>query len=175
MNARNLFAIIIIALAGASKAAIAEGLYVGAGVGSIQIEDAGPGYSVNDFSFSSRFFIGAEVSRNLAFEGVFFASDTATQGNGLPETRADFRGIAVYATSPQTTGFVARVGLFKGNLKVDSDARTFEKKDYGFALGLGYVLDLNKRIAVRGDFDTFISDFDTLSSLTIAILFGFGG
>lgn len=175
MKARNLFAILIVAFAGASKAAIADGLYVGAGVGSIQIEDTGPGYSVNDFSFSSRFFIGAEVSQNLAFEGVFFSSDTATQGNGLSETRADFRGIAVYATGPQTTGAMARVGLFKGNLKVDSDVRTFEKKDYGFAMGLGYALDLNEGIAVRGDFDTFISDFDTVSSLTIAILFRFGG
>jgi len=178
MNVRIPSIIVTVTLLAASEAVVAEGFYVGAGIGNIQIEDAGSGYSVSDFPLGSRFFIGVEVSQELAFEGVFFSSDTATQGTGLPETRAEFSGVAIYATGPAPSGdgghLMVRLGLFKGNLEIDSVARDFDRGKSGFALGAGYVLNLNKRFAIRGDFDTFISDFDTLSSATIGVQFRFG-
>jgi len=178
MNVRLFSIVVTVTLLTASEAVVADGFYAGAGIGAIQIEDAGSGYSVSDFPFGSRLFVGVEVGKKLAFEGVFFSSDTATQGSSLTETRADFSGIAIYATGPVPSGdgghLMARLGLFTGNLEIDSIARTFEREKSGFALGVGYVLNLNKHFALRGDFDTFISDFDTLSSATLGVQFHFG-
>ncbi len=178
MNVRFFSVIVTVTLLATSEAAVAEGVYVGAGVGSIQIEDAGSGYSVDDIPFGSRFFVGLEVSQKLAFEGVFFTSDTATQSSGRPETRADFSGIAIYGTGVAPSGhqghFDVRLGLFTGKLEIDSDAQTIDIRTSGIALGAGYIFNLTKRFSIRGDFDTFISDFDTLSSATIGVQFHFG-
>lgn len=165
-------------LLASSKGAVAEGFYAGAGLGAIQIEDAGSGYSVSDFASGSRVFVGVEFNQKIAFEGALFSSDTATQGSGGPETRADFRGLALYATGPAASGdgghLMVRLGLFTGNLEIDSATRAFDRGKSGFALGAGYVLNLNRRFGIRGDFDTFIADYDTLSSATIGVQFRFG-
>lgn len=178
MNVRFFSVIVTVTLLAAPEIVAAEGVYGGAGLGIIQIEDLGSGYAIDDNPSGSRFFIGFEASQKFAFEAVFFASDTATQGSGLPETRADFRGVAIYAVGLAATGYrghpVARLGLFTGKFDIESATQTIDTRKSGVALGLGYILDLNKRVSVRGDFDTFISDVDTLSIGTISIQFRFG-
>lgn len=177
MNIRIFSAVVSVALIAASGEALAEGIYVGVGIGSMQIEDARSGYSINDFPFGTRLFVGVEASKKLAFEAAFIATDTANQGSGRPETRGDFSGVAIFATSlvppGDKGGLIARLGLFRGKLEIDSVSPTIDTRKYGFALGVGYVFNLNEQFSIRGDFDTFLSEFDKLSNATIGIQVSF--
>ena len=178
MNTRIFWAAIAIALLTTPRTAASEGVYVGAGIGSVRIEDASTGYAVDDFALLTRIVVGLEVNRSIAFEGVYYASERTDPGAGIPAARADFRGLAVYVAGPVSSSYgghgQVRLGLFNGRLDVESTIGDFQNDATGLALGAGYVYNLNDNLAIRGDFDTFISDFDTVSSLTVGVQFRFG-
>ncbi|MDJ0911154.1 MAG: outer membrane beta-barrel protein [Woeseiaceae bacterium] len=168
-----------IALQAVPRVAVSDGgIYVGANIGSVQIEDSSTGYAVDDFASLTRLVVGLEVNRRFAFEGVYYGSEKTDPSVRFTAERADFRGFAVYAAGPVVSDYQGhlqvRLGLFTGTLDVDSTIGDFENDATGLALGAGYVYHLNDYFAIRGDLDTFISDFDRLTSLTIGVQLRFG-
>ena len=69
---------------------------------------------------------------------------------------------------------MAKAGLLVGNHEVKSVNRSTDDSTSGVALGVSYAYKLTDHFAIRGDFDTFLTDLDTLSSLTIGIQISFG-
>jgi hypothetical protein len=180
MSKKWLAAIVAAIFLPSASAVVAEGVYVGVGIGELQIEDEESfDDPVSDFTSDYRIYAGFEPSRTYAFEAAFLRSDF-TSKDGLPnETRVRFSGIAAYGTASVAAGDRGRVmvkaGLFMGNHQVRSANRPTNDSTSGIAIGASYAYSLTDYFAIRGDFDTFLlTDFDALSSLTIGIQIRFG-
>ena len=179
MSERRLAAIVAAMLLASANAVVAEGFYVGVGVGELQIEDESLDDPVSDFAFGYRIYAGFEPRRTYAFEAAFLRSDF-TSKDGLPnDTQVRFRGVAVYGTASVPAGdrgrLIAKAGLLTGNREIRSVDRATDDSASGIALGASYAFNLSEHFAIRGDFDTLLlSEFDTLSSLTIGIQIRFG-
>ena len=177
MNGRQIFVTAIAMLLVDSDVALAEGIYAGVGLGSVHIREESSG--ISDVPIGRNLLIGLQTSPTISFEALFLRSNLTDQNTQLSDTRARFSGVAVYGASSTPSGergrVLARLGLFAGNREIISSARTIDTSRGGFALGLGYALDLNERFSLRGDFDTFLlSGFDRLSSLTLGVQVRFG-
>lgn len=179
MSKRRRVAIVTAMLLASANAVVAEGIYVGVGVGELQIEDESLDDPVSDFTFGYRIYAGYEPSRTYAFEAALLRSDF-TSKDGLPnDTQLRFRGVAVYGTASVPAGdrgrLMVKAGLLTGNREIRSVNRATDDSTSGIALGASYAFNLSDNFAIRGDFDTLLlSDFDTLSSLTIGIQIRFG-
>ncbi len=156
----------------------AQSLYGGAGIGSVQIEDDGPGYFVSDFASAWRVHLGYEANSGLAFEGVILNSRMTDPSNDTTATRADFSGFALYAVGSTPTSeygrFAAKLGLFTGQFRIESATRSFDDRKNGAALGLAYIFDFTDQVALRGDFETYFSSVETLSNGSISVQVRFG-
>ena len=153
---------------------------MGVGIGELQIEDEESfDDPVSDFTSGYRIYAGFEPSRTFAFEAAFLRSDF-TSKDGLPnDTRVRFSGVAAYGTASVPTGdrgrLMAKAGLLMGNHQVRAFNRSTDDSTSGIALGVSYAYNLTDHFALRGDFDTFLlTDFDTLSILTIGVQIRFG-
>ena len=180
LSKKHLVAIVAAILLASANDVVAEGLYVGAGIGELQIEDEESfDDPVSDFTSGYRIYAGIEPSRTFAFEAAFLRSDF-TSKDGLPNgTRVRFSGFAAYGTASAPAGdrgrLMAKAGFLLGNSEVRSANRPNDDSTTGVALGVSYAYSLTDHFAIRGDFDTFLlTDFDTLSSLTIGIQIRFG-
>ncbi len=162
----------------ASGTCLAEGFYAGAGIGRTQVEDSDEGYIINDFPMGTKIFAGFDVNRGLAIEAAVFDNDTAVRLDGPDETRVDVSGFAVYGLGGSEPGpqghFFVKAGFFTASREVVAPRENIDDRTSGITAGFGFTYELADFVAIRGDFDTYLSKFDALSSATIGFQIQFG-
>ncbi|WP_405231720.1 porin family protein [Lentisalinibacter salinarum] len=172
--------IVIFLLAGLmlGTSALAEGFYVGGGVGFTQIEDEEDGISFDDTPIGWRVFAGYEFTPNFALEGGYLDSGEAEDTILGEDVEADLTawtltGLGILPINDSWKVF-GKLGYYDGESEVSVLGFSAEDDESGLTLGAGTRYDVTQQFSVRADFDWYDSDIDTLWSLGIAVQFMFG-
>jgi OOP family OmpA-OmpF porin len=158
--------------------ALAEGFYAGGGLGIVQIEDSDQGISFKDSPFGFRLIAGFDINDNFAIEGGYIATDTAEDTIEGIDVEAElsaftlsFLGLIPVGDSASLFG---KVGYYSGEQEVTVFGITVDEDDDGFMAGAGIRFDMANNWTIRGDFDWFDTDLDTLWSIGVGVQYLFG-
>lgn len=173
----RLFLIILAALF-ATSSALAEGFYAGVGLGIVNIEDEEAGESFDDSPFGWRIHAGYDFSENFALEGSYIdtaeAEDVVFGENVEVELSAfTFSAIGLLPVSDRAQLF-GKLGFFTGEQEITVLGSSFDEDDDGLTAGFGVRLNMNENFSLRGDFDWFDTDIDTLWSIGAGFNYYFG-
>lgn len=159
-------------------AAQAEGFYAGGGLGLTQIEDEDAGISFDDSAIGWRVFGGYEFTPNFALELGYVDSGEAEDSIGGIDVDADLTawtvtGLGILPVNDSWDVF-GKLGYYDGESEVSALGVSADDSESGFTLGAGARFKLSDTVAIRGDFDWYDSDIDTLWSIGVGVQFMFG-
>jgi OOP family OmpA-OmpF porin len=161
-----------------ATSAMAEGFYAGAGIGVTQIEDEEQGISFKDSPFGWRLLAGYDFSDNFGVEGSYINSGTAEdviQGENVEVELSAFTvsivGLLPVSDSAQLFG---KIGFYSGEQEVTVQGFTLDDDEDGAIIGAGIRWDTSEAFAVRGDFEWYDTDLDTLWSIGVGFQYYFG-
>ena len=162
----------------ATTTAMAEGFYAGAGLGIVQIEDEDQGISFEDSPMGWRLIAGFDVNENFAVEGNYInsgtAEDTVLGENVEAELSAFVVSFVGLMPISDTAKLVAKLGYYTGEEEVTVFGITLDEDADGFAAGAGVRFDMANNFSIRGDFDWYDTDLDTLWSIGVGFQYSFG-
>ena len=162
----------------ANSAAMAEGFYAGAGLGIVQIEDEDQGISFKDSPMGLRLIAGYDLNENFAIEGTYINSGTAEddiQGENIEvELSAFVMSLVGLMPISDTTQLFGKIGYYTGEQEVTVFGITLDEDADGFTAGAGIRFNMANNITIRGDFDWYDTDLDTLWSVGIGFQLSFG-
>ncbi len=161
-----------------SSAAVAEGFYAGAGLGIVKIEDEDQGISFEDSPLGWRLIAGFDVNDNFAVEGSYINSGTAEDTIEGEKVEVElsafvisFVGLMPVSDAAQLFG---KLGYYSGEEEVSVLGFTLDEDADGFTAGAGVRFTMDNNFTIRGDFDWYDTDLDTLWSIGIGFQFSFG-
>ena len=157
---------------------MAEGFYAGAGLGIVKIEDSDQGESFDDSPMGWRIHGGYDFNENFAIEGSYIqtgdAEDEILAENVEVQLSAfTFSVLGLLPISDQAQVF-GKLGFYTGEQEVTVQGITLDEDDDGLALGAGVRVMMSDSFALRGDFDWFDTDIDTVWSLGVGFNYYFG-
>ena len=161
-----------------SSFALAEGFYAGAGIGITQIEDSEDGLSFKDSPFGWRLLAGYDFSENFAIEGSYLnsgkAEDTIEGTDVEVELSAFTFSVVGLVPMNESTRLFGKLGYYDGEEEVTAFGVTLDDDADGLTAGFGVRYELQNAVTIRGDFDWFDSDLDTVWSVGVGfhVLFG---
>ncbi len=162
----------------AATGALAEGFYAGAGLGLTQIEDEDQGVSFEDNPLGWRLLAGYELNENFALEGSYVnsgtAEDTVLGENVEVELSAfTFSAVGLLPVSDMVKVF-GKLGFYSGEQEITVQGITLDDDEDGLTVGAGLRFDAGNNFVIRGDFDWFDTDLDTLWSVGVGFQYYFG-
>ena len=161
-----------------SSFALAEGFYAGAGIGITQIEDSEDGLSFKDSPLGWRLLAGYDFNENFALEGSYANSGDAEDTVEGVDVKAELSAFtfSVVGLMPlsESTKLFGKLGYYDGEEEVSAFGLTVKEDADGLTAGFGVRYELQNNVAIRGDFDWYDSDLDTLWSVGVGfqVLFG---
>lgn len=174
--------LILIAVLTLGSAAQAQEFYAGGGLGFTQIEDEEAGVGFDDTAIGWRIFGGYKFSPNFALELGYVDSGTAEdtlQGVfGGTNLEVDFTawtvtGLGILPLN-ESWDLFGKLGYFDGEFEASSLGLSAADDESGFTLGAGARFKLSENLAIRGDFDWYDTEADTLWSIGVGVQFNFG-
>ncbi|PJI85197.1 opacity protein-like surface antigen [Yoonia maricola] len=170
----KLFFVSALAICASANAAVAEGFYAGATLGSVELD-------VDDVEVQStnlNALIGFEVNQTFAVESEFsFAvvEDEIDVDGGTVDASTNYAGIFAKASFPLSSEFSAhaRLGFVNVTFEADGDGGSASADDSGVAIGAGAQYAVSPTIAIRGDATFADIDGVDLTTLTIGTVFSF--
>lgn len=162
----------------AANFALAEGFYAGGGLGVVQIEDSEAGLSFEDSTFGLRLLAGFDVNDYFAIEGSYIATDTAedsVQGVDIEVELSAFV-VSFLGLIPvgDSTSLFGKLGYYSGEQEATAFGITIDEDEDGVTAGAGVRFDIANNLTIRGDFDWFDTDLDTLWSVGVGVQYQFG-
>lgn len=158
--------------------ASAEGFYAGAGIGLTQIEDSDQGESFDDSPFGWKILAGYDFTDNFAVEGGYLnsgkAEDTVFGENVEVELTAFVISAVGLMPVSDTVQLFGKLGFYSGEQEVTAFGVTVDDDDDGLTVGAGLRFRASDNFVIRGDFDWFDTDLDTLWSIGAGFQFYFG-
>lgn len=162
----------------AATSAMAEGFYGGAGVGLTQIDDEDQGVSFKDSPFGWRLLAGYDFNEQFGVEGSYINSGTAEDvvlGDNVEAELSAFTlsvvGLLPISDSAQLFG---KLGFYSGEQEITFDGITFDEDQDGATVGAGIRWGTSESFVVRGEFDWYDTDLDTLWSVGVGFHYYFG-
>jgi len=169
---------ISIAMLLASSPAMADGFYAGAGVGLTQIEEEDQGESFKDNSFGWRLLAGFDINESFGIEGSYINSGKAEDTLFGEDVEAELSAFTVSAVGLMPVGdksaLFAKVGFFSGEQEITVQGLTFDEDEDGLTVGVGLRFNTSDNFAIRGEFDWYDTDLDSLWSVGVGFQYGFG-
>jgi OOP family OmpA-OmpF porin len=161
-----------------STTAMAEGFYAGAGLGLLQIEDEEEGISFEDNPLGWRLLAGYDVNENFAIEGSYVNSGEAEDevlGEQV-EVKLTAFTVSVVGLMPvsDTVKLFGKLGFYTGEEEVTVQGFTLDDDDDGMTVGAGIRFASSDNLVIRGDFDWFDTQLDTVWSVGVGIQYYFG-
>ncbi len=158
--------------------ALAEGFYGGAGLGLTQIEDEDQGISFKDNPLGWRLLAGYDVTDNFAIEGSYVnsgeAEDTVLGENVKAELSAFTLSLVGLIPVGDKAQLFGKLGYYDGEEEVTVQDITFDEDADGATVGVGVRFNTGNNFAIRGEFDWFNTELDTLWSVGVGFHFYFG-
>ena len=162
----------------ASRTAMAEGFYAGAGFGLTQIEDEDQGISFEDTPLGWRLLAGYDFSENFGIEGSYINSGKAEDdvlGENVEVELSAFTlavvGLLPISDSAQLFG---KVGFYSGEQEVTVQGFTLDEDEDGAIVGAGVRWGSSEAFTIRGEFEWYDTDLDTLWSVGVGFHYYFG-
>lgn len=154
-----------------------SGAYFGGGLSLTKIEDNEAGISYSDQTVGWRLLGGYQFNRHFAFEGGYANLGEATDNILSTPVTAEFSGFFASAVGivPATERFhvFGKIGLYSGDTDVTVAGLTVSDSDSGLMLGGGLSYRVNPHWMIRGDFDWYDVDFDTMWSFGGGVTYNF--
>ena len=161
-----------------STAAMAEGFYAGGGLGILQIEDSEDGISFEDNPFGWKIYAGYDFNDNFAVEGSYINSGEAEDevfGEQVEVTLTAFTVSAIgLMPVSDTVSLFGKLGFYSGEEEVTVQGSSLDDDDDGMTVGAGVRFATSDNFVIRGDFDWYDTDLDTVWSVGVGIQFYFG-
>lgn len=129
----------------------AEGLYVGAGLGTPHYGSTVNGISGNGSGLSGKLYGGYQLLPNFAVEAGVADLGHIDQGNGKVDGRSVFLDAVGIAPLNDKWSLLGRVGVAHVNL----DTSTGDASGHGLKLGLGAQYALGHDMALRGEWERY--------------------
>lgn len=162
----------------ANSAALAEGFYAGAGFGITQIEDEEQGVSFKDSPFGWRLLAGYDFTESYAIEGSYVNSGEAEDDVQGTNVKAELSAFVVSLVGlipvSDNSRLFGKLGYYSGEEEVTAFGVTIDDDDSGLTVGAGLRYDMGNNFVVRGDFDWFDTDLDTVWSVGVGVQYFFG-
>lgn len=175
---RNIRSLVLVLALFATTSAMAEGFYAGAGFGLTKIEDSDQGISFEDTPLGFRLLAGYDFNENFGIEGSYINSGKAEddiQGENVEVELSAFTvaivGLLPLSDSAQLFG---KLGFYSGEQEVTVFGATFDEDEDGMTVGAGIRFKTNDSFAIRGEFEWYDTDLDTLWSVGVGFQYGFG-
>lgn len=161
-----------------STTAMAEGFYAGAGLGLLQIEDEEEGISFEDNPLGWRLLAGYDFNDNFAIEGSYVDSGKAEDevlGEQVEVKLTAFTA-SVVGLMPvsDTVKVFGKLGFYSGEEEVTIQGFSIDDDDSGMTVGAGVRFATSDNFVIRGDFDWFDTELDTVWSIGVGVQFYFG-
>lgn len=158
--------------------AMAEGFYAGAGFGLTQIEDEDQGLSFKDNPLGWRLLAGYDFNENFGVEGSYINSGTAEDvvlGENVEAELSAFT-LSVVGLLPisDSTELFGKIGFYSGEQEITVQGFTLDEDEDGATVGAGLRFRTSEALAIRGEFDWYDTDLDTLWSVGIGFQYSFG-
>ena len=170
--------IFALALLTSTTNAMAEGFYAGAGIGLTQIKDEDQGISFEDNPLGWRLLAGYDFSDNFGIEGSYInsgeAEDDVLGVNVKAELSAFTLSIVGLLPVGESAHLFGKVGFFSGEQEVTVLGFTLDEDEDGATVGAGIRWNTSDTFAVRGEFDWYDTDLDTLWSIGVGFQYYFG-
>lgn len=169
---------ILLALLLATSPAMAEGFYGGAGIGLLQVEEEELGESFKDNPFGWRILAGYDFNDKFAVEGSYIKSGKAEDTVFGEDVEVELSAFTVSAVGllplSDSMQLFGKVGFYTGEQEVTVLGSTLDEDDDGFTMGAGVRFRTSDQFVIRGDFDWFDTDLETLWSIGIGFQYYFG-
>ena len=161
-----------------ATSSFAEGFYAGAGIGITQIEDEDQGFSFEDNPFGWRLLAGYDFNANFGIEGSYINSGEAEDDVAGEPVEAELSAFTVSAVGiipvSDAVQLFGKIGFYSGEQEVTVFDITLDEDEDGLTAGAGIRFGVSDSFVIRGDFDWFDTDLDTLWSLGIGFQYYFG-
>lgn len=164
----------------ASANALADGFYVGAGIGEATVEVDAVGFEADDTAF--KIFGGYNINSYFAVEAAYFDGGEAEQsfGNGSVSVALDGLNVSAVGRLPINDvfslfgkiGYASYEGDIKGrvgNTVVASDSGSDEELTYGF----GAAFNLGPAFELRAEYEAIDVSDSEISMLFVSGLYKF--
>ncbi|MDQ7006887.1 MAG: porin family protein [Acidobacteriota bacterium] len=173
MRKVSLFLVVLI-LVGTPVLAV-EGPYAGLGLGSTKVDDTDVDLVFSDSAMGWKVFGGYAFTDMFAMEFSYFESGTASDSLFGEKIDVEVTGYTLVGRGSLALGDRLGVFLKGGFFSNDTDATvlgvTLSEDDSGLTLGAGLRYQSTDRIAIRGEFDWFDADIDTLWTVSVGLEF----
>ena len=169
---------IVAALFLATSPAMAQGFYGGVGFGLVNIEEEDLGESFKDSPFGWRILAGYDFNDNFAIEGSYIQSGKAEDTVFGENVEVELSAFTVSAVGlmplSDATQLFGKIGFYTGEQEVTVQSQTLDDDNDGFTVGAGVRFHSSDRFAIRGEFDWFDTDLDSLWSIGVGFQYYFG-
>lgn len=172
----NRFAVPVFALI-LSSPAFAEGFYFGGGATLTQIEEDEAGLRFDDTSFGWRLLGGYTITDHIALEASYFDAGDAEDSILGTDVEIGFDGFILsgLAVLPLNDAWAlfGKVGYYDADTEVRAFGDSDRDSESGLTLGAGARFDFNENLGVRGDFDWFDTEADTVWAVGVTLQYSF--
>ena len=162
----------------AGSTAWAEGFYAGAGIGLTKIEDEEGGVSFDDTPLGFKLIAGYDFTENFAIEGSYVNSGEGEDSIMGVDVEAELTAFTVSAVGllpvSDTVTLFGKLGLYTGESEVTAFGISADDDEDGLTVGGGLRFKMNDQFSLRGEFDWYDTDLDTLWSIGVGFQYGFG-
>jgi opacity protein-like surface antigen len=157
---------------------MAQGFYGGAGIGLVNIEEEDLGESFKDNPIGWRILAGYDINENFAVEGSYIKSGKAEDTVFGENVEAELSAFTVSAVGlmplSDSTQLFGKLGFYAGEQEITVQGVTLDEDDDGFTVGAGIRFRSSGRFVIRGEFDWFDTDLDSLWSVGVGFQYYFG-
>ena len=174
----------------ATDSAVGQSFYAGVdfGVAQIEEEETPDAVSLDDNSLAWRLNLGLEFNEYVGIEGSYFSTgdidgSLATVGINFPppiEFETEFEAISLSIVGTQrvsdAVSLFGKLGYFDGKMEIAVPSAPFfaDIDESGLSAGAGIRLTLTDGFALRGEFDWYDTEIDTVWALSVGIQYRFG-
>ena len=159
--------------------AFGQGFYFGGGIGVTQLEDEEEGIgSFDDSPLGWRILAGYEFTENFAVEGAYVNSGEAEDTIQGVDIEAELKGFTVSGIGllpvSDSVKLFGKLGYYNGETEASAFGVTVDEDESGLTLGAGLRFDLGNNFAIRGEFDWFDAELDTLWAVGVNLQYMIG-
>ena len=136
------------------------------------------GISFEDNPLGWRLLAGYEFNDNFAVEGSYINSGTAEDTVLGEDVEAELSAftLSVVGLLPvsESVDLFARVGFYTGEQEVTAFDITIDEDEDGATVGAGIRFNTSDAFAIRGEFEWYDTELDTLWSMGVSFQYYFG-